>query len=197
MTVTTDVIKRLDDLERKVAEASERRESVRRDRARALGQVSAAEAEFARYQEAIGAGEQAPDADRERGLTEAIEAARRAASEDVWSARQVGAERAVEAAESARDAFGRERFPEIAVAEALRDGPARDRLQAAWEELQEAESEYATRVRRWHHVAPFGGLDVDDLPGLPTRGDPGEVVSRFAAGIDAPTPRSLVTEAGP
>jgi hypothetical protein len=187
----TAAVEKLDQLERAVDEAVARREAVRADRQRAQRGVRTAEAEFESFQELVGAGEEQADPERERELAEAIDAARAAASTSRWEHRVQGAERAVREAEAERDAFGREHFAVIAAEEAPKDGPARDRLQSAFEELQAAEAVFVDRVRRWAYLAPFGGLDPDDLVGLPSRGDSGEVVRRFADGIESPTPRSL------
>jgi hypothetical protein len=193
-TTQKSLVEALVNLEQKVAEAVDRREATRVERQLAQRAVRVTEAQFHNYEERVGANEQAVDPAHQGELRAAIDAAREAASSNIWDSRLAGADRAVREAEAERDAFGLAHFAEIAAEEALKDGPARDRLEAAFEELQAAEAEYAARVRRWHYLAPFGRLDVDDLPGLPTRGDPGEVQRRFADGFEVATPRSLLAD---
>lgn len=180
-------------LEAAVVEAKRRRDRVTADRNKATGALRGAEAAFADLQERIGAGEQVEPSE-EGPLAQALAVAREESSDLRWRARVEGAERAVTEAAGARDAFGREHFAEIAAEEVVKDGPVRDRLQAAHEEMDEAEGEFVARVRRWHELREFGGLLVDDLPGNPLRGDPNEVRARFAEGIESPTPRPLVGE---
>jgi hypothetical protein len=120
-----------------------------------------------------------------------VEAAKELADDRVWHARIEGAKRAFDEARVEVDAFGRARFADLVAEEVVQDDPAREALQAAWEAFDAAASAYAIRVRRWHRLAPFGGLDPRDIPTVPVKGDEGEVRLRFAAGIETPTPRSI------
>jgi hypothetical protein len=120
-----------------------------------------------------------------------VEAAKELADERVWHARIEGAKRARDEARLEVDAFGREHFADLVAEEVVQDDPAREALQAAWEAFDAAASAYAVRVRRWHRLAPFGGLDPRDIPTVPVKGDEVEVRMRFAAGIETPTPRSI------
>jgi [acyl-carrier-protein] S-malonyltransferase len=144
---------------------------------------------FEAFQEGLGAGEVEPNPEEEARLRAAISEAKDGFDERVWTARIAGAERAVVKARADLAQFVAENYPALAAEEAVKDLPARDRLQAAFEELEAAESAYAARLRVWHDLhrnLPFA--EDGDIPPLPTRGSEDEVAARFANGIEAPTP---------
>jgi hypothetical protein len=141
-------------------------------------------------EERSGAGEDVSTDEVEVAIAD-VEAAKELADDRVWRARIEGAKRALDEARVEVDAFGRARFADLVAEEVVQDDPAREALQAAWEAFDAAASAYAVRVRRWHRLAPFGGLDPRDIPTVPVKGDEGEVRLRFAAGIETPTPRSI------
>jgi hypothetical protein len=86
----------------------------------------------------------------------------------------------------------RQHLAEIADEEMPADEPAREALAEAWEQFEDAASAYAIRVRRWHELARYGGIQPEDIPPVPTQGDDAQVRVRFASGIEPPTPRSLL-----
>lgn len=141
-------------------------------------------------EERSGAGEDVSTDEVEAAIAD-VEAAKELADDRVWRARIEGAKRALDEARGEVDAFGRARFADLVAEEVVQDDPAREALQAAWEAFDAAASAYAVRVRRWHRLAPFGGLDPRDIPTVPIKGDEAEVRMRFAAGIETPTPRSI------
>jgi len=182
---------KLAELEEAAAHARGREAAVTAQRSRAARAATAAEGALEMYHEAVGAGED-EDPGEEEQLRLAVRDAREQAEPPLWAAKVAGAQRAREQAEQARDVYGHQHFGEIAAEEAPKDEPARERLEVAYRELEQAEAAYAARVRRWVKLAPYGGLDVQtDVPRLPTAGSPDEVRSRFAAGIPAPTPWPL------
>jgi hypothetical protein len=187
MSSATDQLQRLEEA---VAFAKGREDAVLAARSRASRAVSAAEGALALYHEAVGAGEDEDPAEEEH-LRLAVRDAREQGEPPVWNAKLGGALRAREDAERERDAYGREHFGEIAAEQAPLDPPVAERLQAAWEELRAAEGAYADRVRVWTRIVQYGDLTAEDVPRLPTSGDPDTVRSRFAAGVEVPTPRPL------
>lgn len=176
----------------RIRAAKKRHSDLTAERNTARRKVSAAEAEFQAYQEAVGAGEVEDDPGEVARLEAAIAEAERGAAERVWMPKIGGASRGVDAAQQARDQFAWERFSDLAAEQAVLDPEVRERLQAAYEELESAESAYAARLRVWHSLRDAGGLTAEDIPGLPTRGADDEVRARFAEGIEAPTPRPLL-----
>jgi hypothetical protein len=194
-------VERLADLEAAVDVAEARLVEVQGERSQAEQRLRAAISNLLAIEERGGAGE---DVDAEITEAEAVLAQARQVADvrendrgenqaelGVWGARLRGAERAIEAAKLERDEFGRRHFADIAVEEIPLDEPAREALVAAWEALQEASNGYAIRVRRWHRLARYGGLDTAEIPLAPLAGDVGEVAARFEAGLPTPTPRVL------
>lgn len=177
-------------LERKVEEAKKRATAVQQDASAAGRALREAEGRRFSLEEARAAGEEVSE-DEIADAVQAVEAAKAAADERLWYARREGAARAVAEAEEAVQRFGTERFAELAAEEVPLDDPARERLQAAWAEFDAAASAYALRIRRWHRLAGFGGLDPQQIPSNPLRGDETVVRQRFSAGIPTPTPRPL------
>jgi hypothetical protein len=177
-------------LEAKVEEAKERRAAVAQERSQATSALRRAEDRRFALEEAHAAGEEVADGEVAEAVA-AVEAAKEAADERMWSARRDGADRAVAEAEEAVRRFGRDHFAELAAEEVPLDDPARERLQEAWAEFDAAASAYALRIRRWHRLAEFGGLAAHDIPGNPLRGDETVVRQRFAVGVPTPTPRPL------
>jgi hypothetical protein len=187
----SSAVEKLAELEEAASAAKGREDQVVAARSRAARAATAAEAALEMYHEAVGAGED-EDAVEEERLRVAVRNAREQAEPAVWAAKVTGAQRAREQVEEERDTYGHQHFAEIAAEEAPKDEPARERLEAAYAELEQAEAAYAARVRRSVKLAPYGGLDVQtDCPRLPTAGSPDEVRSRFAAGIPAATPWPL------
>jgi len=178
-------------LEEAVASATAREGQVVAEGSRASRALSAAEGDLEMFHQAVGAGEPEDPGEEER-LRLAVRDARERGEPGVWQAKLSGAEQARVAAEQERDAFGRANFSEIAGEQAPKDRPVAERLQAAWDELTAAEAAYAERVRAWTRIVPFGDLTAADVPPVPTSGGDQNVVrSRFAAGVEPPTPRPL------
>jgi hypothetical protein len=177
-------------LEDAVAEAERRRTQV--DEARSAASEALRAAEDARFalEEKRAAGEDVADKDV-AGADTAVDEARKAATQRLWRARAEGADRAVDEAKVALRQFGIEHFAELAAEEVPLDEPTQVALQAAWAAFDEAASAYALRIRRWHRLAEFGGIDARDIPTNPLRGDETVVRQRFSAGIVTPTPRPL------
>lgn len=184
-------VDQLRDREEAVVAAERRKQEIENGRRRASRAVAAAEARRLSLEEARGAGEDVdPDAIAE--AVAAIEEAKGEAEERVWNARLAGAERALQDAEQERDRFGVANFAAIAGEEALKDGPARDALQEAWETLQTAANDYAVRVRVWHQLARYGRFSPSSIPtGNPLAGSVDEVGRRFDQGLPLPTPPQL------
>ena len=186
-----EATEQLQRLEEAVVHARGREDRVVAEGSRASRALSAAEGALAMYAEAVGAGEDEDPVEEEQ-LRLAVRDAREQAEPAVWAAKVAGAQRAREQAEQARDSWARSNFGTLAAEEAPKDEPARERLEVAYQELEQAEAAYAARVRRWVKLAPYGDLDVQtDCPRLPTAGSPDEVRSNFARGIEPPTPRPL------
>lgn len=190
------VIACLDALEQRVTEAERVAAEVRAARGRARRTVDGARAAEAAHHEAVAAGDAGPDPKAAGALAAKVREAETEVADHVWVAKIAGADRAVEARKGEVDAYVHEHFGDLAAEEVLLDGPARDLLQGAWEALGAAEEAYAGRVRAWHRYVRYGVLDGRDVPTLPTRGTDDQVRSRFARGIDAPTPRSLLAPEG-
>lgn len=183
---------RLDDLEAAVEKATTREREMEAQRRSAGRRVAALQSRLHAIEEERGAGVE-PDPTVESKIHAEIADARREADDDVWAARLAGARRAREEAEQARDDLARARYVDLAgdLVEVEADEEARCDLQEAWEQREAAEENYAARLRRHHRLARQAGHDVDEIPSIPTRGDEGEVRTRFLAGIEPPTPRSL------
>ncbi|MEX0993430.1 MAG: hypothetical protein WDZ37_05485 [Solirubrobacterales bacterium] len=190
-TTRSKATDRLAELDAAVEAAQTREHKVKTDQAHARRDASATAADLAGYHEAVGAGEE-PDAKLEARIATAARTAAERAADPAWQARARGAERARAEVESERDEFMRANFADLAGEEAVLDGPARDRLQAAYEELTAAEEQYAARVRAWHRYVRHGLVEAG--PGNPLRGTDDEVRTRFARGIESPTPRLLLRE---
>jgi chromosome segregation ATPase len=189
-TTKTPIGDQLAALEEEVKAAKHRRTEVDRERSNASGALRSAEERRLAMEERRAAGEEVDDEDLAAAV-EAIEQAREAADGRVWKARADGADRAVDEAQEAVQEFGRDHFAELAAEEVPLDDPARVELQEAWSAFDDAASAYALRIRRWHRLAEFGGIDPRDIPINPLRGNDVEVRQRFAAGIVTPTPRPL------
>jgi len=186
----------LSELEAAEAAAEQNEAEVRAARGRATRNVDAARAAEAAEHEAAAAGDVPRDPEREAALEASVREAEAQAADHIWSAKAAGAERATAQRKAEAGHFVVAHFADLAAEEALMDGPARDRLQAAWAELDAAEEGYSRRIRAWHRLARYGVIDGADVPSLPTRGDDDEVRSRFARGIEAPTPRFLLDPEG-
>jgi len=187
----SSAVEKLAELDEVVVRARGREGRVVAERSRASRAATAAEGALEMYHEALGGGEDEDPAEEER-LRLAVRDAREQAEQPLWAAKVAGAQRAREQAEQARDSWARSNFGTLAAEEAPKDEPARERLEVAYQELAQAEAAYAARVRRWVKLAPYGGLSASDVPVLPTSGGDQNVVrSRFAAGIEPPTPRPL------
>lgn len=188
MSSATEQLQRLEEA---VAYARGREDQTVADRSRASRALSAAEGDLEMFHQAVGAGEPEDPVEEER-LRVAVRDAREQAEPSVWAAKLSGAEQARTAAEQERDSWGRANFGTLAAEMVPGDAPVAERLQAAWDELTAAEAAYAERVRAWTRIAPFGDLAAEDVPVLPTSGGDQNVVrSRFAAGVEPPTPRPL------
>jgi len=197
-TKAEGIAARLAELEAAVAGAEQNEIEVRAARGRARRRVDGARAAEAAHHEAVAAGDVGQDAAREAALEASVREAEVQAAEHVWSAKATGAERGTAQRKAAAGRFVVAHFADLAAEEALMDGPARDRLQAAWAELDAAEEGYSSRIRAWHRLARYGVIEGSDVPSLPTRGGDDEVRGRFARGIEAPTPRFLLApEGGP
>ena len=87
----------------------------------------------------------------------------------------------------------REHFGAIAADRLAGDQAAARELEVAFEHRGAAEEAYAARRRWWQEKGNrYGGVDVDSVPPIPTRGEPGEVAARLAAGVEPPSPRSVL-----
>jgi hypothetical protein len=186
----TPIGDQLAELEAKRRAAEKRLAEIQQERFRASAAQRAAEDHRFSLEERREAGEEVADEEIAEAVA-AIEEAKTAADDRLWNARKAGAERAIAEAAEAVERFGRDHFAELASEEVPLDDPARDRLQAAWAEFDAAASEYALRIRRWHRLAGFGGIEAPDIPTNPLRGDETVVRQRFSVGIPTPTPRPL------
>lgn len=193
MATTTDTMNsQLAALEDRVKAASAKEREIEAAARTATRMVAAAEMEEASHHEAVAAGDEDEDPKKATRLSKAVQDAREAAASHIWEGRVTGARRAREQAEQERDAFAVENFGQLVAEEIADDIAARDWLQETYEAFEEAQGVYAARLRRHERLARAAGHDLDDIPGLPTRGDVGEVASRFVRGIDVPAPRSLL-----
>jgi hypothetical protein len=217
---TPGAIERLTELDQAIVDAEKRRDAIRAEQRAANLAVARAKSQLLAAEERRGAGEDVVEdvAAAEDALAKASEVAdfkteaggaalireggdgparlanlpeKQTPVLGVWAARLAGAERVIEDAILTRDQFGRNHFAELAAEEVEADEPARAALVEAWETLQAAGNQYARRVRRWHHLAPYGDIDPEQIPTAPLGGTMIEVAQRFEAGLEVPTPRVL------
>lgn len=188
-----DVIAKLGELETVAAMAQAAVNQVAVGRAAATRAVELARATRAEYFEQVAALERESDPKIEAALHQAVTDAVRAAEADVWEAKEAGTRTLAERREAEAGEFFAEHFEQIAAVWVREDAHARLSLQRAHDERARAEEDYARCLARWRRYADRHGLiDPSDLPGLPTRGEAGLVAERFAQGIEAPTPRSVL-----
>ena len=111
----------------------------------------------------------------------------------MWEAKEAGTRTLAGKREAEAGEFFAEHFERIAATWIVEDAHARLALQRCHDERQLAEEHYARCLGRWRRYSEaYGLIDPADLPGLPTRGEPGVVAERFAQGIEPPTPRSVL-----
>jgi len=193
LTANIDVMTQLAELEDIAARASSAVDQVAIARAASERAVALCRATRAEYFEAVGAGDREADSEVETALHQAVTDALRTAEADVWEASEAGARRLAQRRDATVTEFFATNFERIAATWAIEDGHARLALQRAHDERQRAEEVYARSLRRWRTAAErHGQIDPSELPSLPTRGEPGVVAERFAQGIEAPTPRSVL-----
>jgi len=188
-----NVIDRLAELEAIAAKASTAVDQVAVARAASERAVALARSVRAEYFEAVAAHDRDADPVREQALHHSVTDATRQAEPDVWAAKEAGARRLAERREAEVGSFFAEHFEQIATLWIVEDAHARQALQRSHDERQQAEERYAQSLARWRRYGQRHGLiDAADLPDLPTRGEPGVVAERFAAGIEPPTPKSVL-----
>jgi hypothetical protein len=182
----------LEALDLRVRAARSRESEVRVRSGEAARRVKSAQAALSEYQEAVFVEERPEDAAEERRLIEAIRDAEAAASQPVTDARMGAAARAREAAEAELERFESQHFEELLRDHAPEAYAATEELETAYRAREAAERRYAIAQRRSFRLASIGGRSSHDVPRNPLAGEPGEVVDRFARGIEPPLPRSLV-----
>jgi len=182
----------LEALDRKLRDAESREAEVRARSGAALRAVSAARAKLVDYSEAVYKGDREEDPGEETSLIQTISEAEGATSSSVSEARSEAAERTRSAAEFAVRSFEAEHLEELLGDHAPRAYAAAEELERSYATREAAEREYAVAQRRSFRLAAIAGLSAEDVPRNPLAGDPGEIVERFARGIEPPLPRALI-----
>ena len=181
-----NVIKELQKIDKRLAEARQALRTVDEEQRRALADVKTAEAALADNfaQESV---DELQPADLHNNL-----AAARNRVEQPWSQRREGKQRLVRRLEAERDRFVIDHLGELAASREHDAYAAREALIEALERIEVAERGYA-EVAQWYSelLRPVPGVDGRDVPSVDLSALKNEAQRALERGIRPPLPRSL------